>query len=119
MKGQLQIMKHMEGEEDETMKKKITEMSEQLKEKIEEMEDLESLNQALVIKERKSNDELQEARKELIHVRLLINFITDLSPSHFVFTLFVRILGLSAFIWHIIFYIVHNPPICLTYAGAA
>ncbi|WOL15000.1 factor of DNA methylation 5-like [Canna indica] len=67
LKNQLQIMKHMEGEEDATMKKKIDEMGEQLKEKIEEMDDLESLNQTLVVKERMSNDELQEARKELIH----------------------------------------------------
>ncbi|CAL9134857.1 unnamed protein product [Musa textilis] len=67
LKGQLQIMKHMEGDEDATVKKKIDEMSEQLKEKIEEMEDLEALNQTLVVKERMSNDELQEARKALIH----------------------------------------------------
>nr|XP_010911713.1 factor of DNA methylation 1 [Elaeis guineensis] len=59
-------MKHMGGEEDSEVKKKVEEMSEQLKEKVEEMEDLEVLNQTLVVKERKSNDELQEARKELI-----------------------------------------------------
>lgn len=61
-------MKHMEGDEDATVKKKIDEMSEQLKEKIEEMDDLEALNQTLVVKERMSNDELQEARKALIQV---------------------------------------------------
>ncbi|XP_072952613.1 factor of DNA methylation 5-like isoform X2 [Typha angustifolia] len=66
LKGKLLVMKHMGGEEDSTVKKKMDEMSEQLKEKIEEMEDMEALNQTLVVKERKSNDELQEARKELI-----------------------------------------------------
>nr|CAD1826795.1 unnamed protein product [Ananas comosus var. bracteatus] len=66
LKGKLEVMKHMGGEEDSAVKKKIDEMSEQLKDKIEEMEDMEALNQTLVIKERKSNDELQEARKELI-----------------------------------------------------
>lgn len=41
-------------------------MNEELKEKTEEMEDLEAMNQTPLIKERKSDDELQEARKELI-----------------------------------------------------
>lgn len=66
LKGKLQVMKHMGGEDDSVVKKKMEEMSEELKEKIEEMEDLEALNQALVVKERMSNDELQEARNELI-----------------------------------------------------
>uniref|UniRef100_A0A1D1YNS1 Protein SUPPRESSOR OF GENE SILENCING 3 n=1 Tax=Anthurium amnicola TaxID=1678845 RepID=A0A1D1YNS1_9ARAE len=67
LKGKLQVMKHMGGEEDMAIKKKVEEMSEELKDKIEEMEDMESLNQTLLVKERKSNDELQEARKELIN----------------------------------------------------
>ncbi|URE07329.1 XH domain [Musa troglodytarum] len=77
LKGQLQIMKHMEEEEEEegdaTAREKISDMKEQLQEKMEEMEDLEALNQALFVKERMSNDELQEARKELIHVRSSIS----------------------------------------------
>lgn len=68
MQGQLKIMKHMEGEDDAAMKKKIDEMTEQLREKVEEMEGLEDLNQTLIVKERQSNDELQDARKELINV---------------------------------------------------
>ncbi|MQM06121.1 hypothetical protein Taro_038946 [Colocasia esculenta] len=59
-------MKHMGGEEDMAIKKKLEEMDEELKDKIEEMELMENMNQALIIKERKSNDELQDARKELI-----------------------------------------------------
>ena len=38
-----------------------------LREKEESLEDLEALNQTLIVKERKSNDELQEARRELIN----------------------------------------------------
>lgn len=68
LKGKLQVMKHMGGEDDSAVKKKMEEMSEELKEKIEEMESLEALNQTLVVKERMSNDELQEARNELIRV---------------------------------------------------
>ena len=48
-------------------KKKMESIQEELKEKEEDLEDLELTNQALIVKERKSNDELQEARKELIN----------------------------------------------------
>ncbi|XP_024990492.1 protein INVOLVED IN DE NOVO 2-like [Cynara cardunculus var. scolymus] len=65
LKGQLNVMKHM-GDDDLEVLKKIEDMHKNLKEKEEELEDLESLNQTLVVQERKSNDELQEARKELI-----------------------------------------------------
>lgn len=66
LKGKLNVMKYMGGEDDSGVKKKMEEMSEELQEKIEEMEGLEALNQTLVVKERMSNDELQDARKELI-----------------------------------------------------
>ncbi|KAF8769725.1 hypothetical protein HU200_006334 [Digitaria exilis] len=66
LQGKLEVMKHMPGEEDHESKKKMKELSTELQEKIDEMEAMESLNQALVMKERKSNDELQNARKELI-----------------------------------------------------
>ncbi|XP_020597085.1 protein INVOLVED IN DE NOVO 2-like isoform X1 [Phalaenopsis equestris] len=62
-KGSLEVMNLLVGEE---VYKKIDKLSEELREKNEELEDLDALNQALVVKERKSNDELQEARKELI-----------------------------------------------------
>ncbi|KAF9596659.1 hypothetical protein IFM89_012858 [Coptis chinensis] len=39
---------------------------ERLEDKEGEIEDLESINQVLIVKERRSNDELQDARKELI-----------------------------------------------------
>lgn len=66
MKGKLEVMKHMPGEQDSESKKKMDELTEELKEKVAESEEMEALNKALVIKERKSNDELQHARKELI-----------------------------------------------------
>ncbi|TVU22122.1 hypothetical protein EJB05_31804 [Eragrostis curvula] len=66
LQGKLEVMKHMPGEEDSESKKKIDELSEELQDKYEEMDAMESLNQTLVVKERKSNDELQHARKELI-----------------------------------------------------
>ncbi|XP_077239018.1 factor of DNA methylation 1-like [Tasmannia lanceolata] len=59
--GRLQVMEHMG--DDDLVKKKMLEMSKELEEKVGEMDDLEDLN---IIKERLSNDELQEARKELI-----------------------------------------------------
>lgn len=61
-------MKHMAEEEDGDVKKKINSIREELKEKEEELDGLEDLNQALIINERKTNDELQDARKELINV---------------------------------------------------
>ncbi|KAI3864494.1 hypothetical protein MKX03_011300, partial [Papaver bracteatum] len=45
---------------------KVNKLKEKLQEKEDELEDMEALNQALIIKERRTNDELQEARKELI-----------------------------------------------------
>ncbi|KAF8404308.1 hypothetical protein HHK36_009191 [Tetracentron sinense] len=63
LKGTLNIMKHMGGDEDLEVKKKMEEMSEKLKDEERELEDL---NQFLIVKERKSNDELQDVRKELI-----------------------------------------------------
>lgn len=48
-----------------------------LREKEGDLDDLEALNQTLIVKERKSNDELQDARKELVndkHFILLFSF---------------------------------------------
>ncbi|KAL8233565.1 hypothetical protein R6Q59_019665 [Mikania micrantha] len=65
MKGQLNVMKHI-GEDDLETLKKVEDIQKNLRDREDELEDLESLNQALVVQERKSNDELQDARKELI-----------------------------------------------------
>ncbi|KAL4559877.1 hypothetical protein LXL04_032023 [Taraxacum kok-saghyz] len=66
LKGKLQVMKHLGDEDDDAVQEKIKTMNDELKSKMEEMDDMENLNQTLVVKERQSNDELQEARKELI-----------------------------------------------------
>ncbi|KAI3748751.1 hypothetical protein L6452_12046 [Arctium lappa] len=65
LRGQLNVMKHM-GDDDLEVLKKVEDIHKNLREKEEEFDDLESLNQTLVVQERKSNDELQDARKELI-----------------------------------------------------
>ncbi|WOH12507.1 hypothetical protein DCAR_0832011 [Daucus carota subsp. sativus] len=67
LRGSLSVMKHMENPEDSKFKQKINDTQNALKQKEEELEDLEALNQVFVVKERKTNDELQEARKELIN----------------------------------------------------
>ncbi|XP_059626605.1 factor of DNA methylation 4-like [Cornus florida] len=67
MRGAIQVMKHMDDDGDMEVKRKMESIENDLKEKEEELEDLEALNQALIVKERKSNDELQEARKELVN----------------------------------------------------
>lgn len=73
MKGAVEVMKHM-TEEDIEAKKKMESIQEVLKEKEEELEALDTLNQTLIAKERRSNDELQDARKELISVSLFLSF---------------------------------------------
>ena len=70
LKGKLEVMKHMPGHEDSVSKDKINELSEELQDKMDELDAMESLNQTLVIKESKSNTEMQEARKELENVCL-------------------------------------------------
>ncbi|KAL3518185.1 hypothetical protein ACH5RR_020774 [Cinchona calisaya] len=66
LQGAVKVMKHMENG-DEEAEDKLKGILVELKGKKEELDGLEALNQALIIKERKSNDELQEARKELVH----------------------------------------------------
>lgn len=68
LKGKLQVMKHLGNEDDEALQSKMKELEEELEEKEDQRNDVESLNQTLLTKERQSNDELQEARKKLIKV---------------------------------------------------
>ncbi|XP_059628119.1 protein INVOLVED IN DE NOVO 2-like [Cornus florida] len=67
MRGTLNVMKHMGDDGDLEILKKVEGMHKMLREKEGDLDDLEALNQTLIVKERKSNDELQEARKELIN----------------------------------------------------
>nr|TKV92661.1 hypothetical protein SEVIR_9G174600v2 [Setaria viridis]TKV92663.1 hypothetical protein SEVIR_9G174600v2 [Setaria viridis] len=64
LKGNLEVMKHM-VDEDKNLKEKLDKLLETLEEKNDEMENIDSLNQTLIIKERRTNDELEEAKKEL------------------------------------------------------
>ena len=67
LRGNLEVRKHM-GEEDAKSKEMLDKLHEELKERDEEMESIDSINQALIIKQRRTNDELEEAKKELITV---------------------------------------------------
>ena len=70
LKGKIEVMKHLGDDDDAAIQRKMKEMNEELRQKIEDMNDLEDMNQTLVVKQRQSNDELQEARKVLIAVCL-------------------------------------------------
>lgn len=64
LRGNLEVWKYM-GEEDAKSKEMLDKLHEALKEKDEEMEHIDSMNQTLIIKQRRTNDELEEAKKEL------------------------------------------------------
>lgn len=65
-------MKHMRSAGDSELQQKICAIQKDIREKEEKLEGLEAPSQALVIKERKSSDELHEAQGELINVRVLL-----------------------------------------------
>ncbi|KAL4367823.1 hypothetical protein GQ457_05G032220 [Hibiscus cannabinus] len=65
LRGSLNAVRKM-GDEDDVVLIIIEASLKELKEKERELEDLEALNQTLIVSERKSNNDLQEARKELI-----------------------------------------------------
>ena len=89
LKGNLEVMSHMRDEsEDDTNLKKLGELRKKLEEKKDELEDIDSLNQTLIIKERRTNDELEEAKKELIIV--CIRSIATDSASSVNCTFFLR-----------------------------
>ncbi|QCE01232.1 hypothetical protein DEO72_LG7g2527 [Vigna unguiculata] len=67
LKGKLNVMQYIEEDEDSEVLNKVDALHKHLREKEQSLRDLDALNQTLIIKERQSNDELQEARKELIN----------------------------------------------------
>ncbi|MBA0781497.1 hypothetical protein Gotri_002421 [Gossypium trilobum] len=67
LRGSLNVIRHMGDEDDIEVLEKVDASLKELREKEAELEDLEALNQTLIVRERKSNDELQDARKELIN----------------------------------------------------
>lgn len=68
LRGQLNVTKHMGDEGDLETLNKVDLILRALREKEGELNDLEALNQTLIVQERKTNDELQDARKELANV---------------------------------------------------
>ncbi|KAK8629673.1 hypothetical protein V6N13_078506 [Hibiscus sabdariffa] len=67
LRGSLNVIRHMGDADDIEVLEKMDASLKELREKEGELEDLEALNQTLIVRECKSNDELQEARKELIN----------------------------------------------------
>ncbi|CAN8278322.1 unnamed protein product [Cochlearia groenlandica] len=68
LKGNLNVMKHMGSDGDAVIVKKVETIYKDLTEKEEELADLDKFNQTLILRERRTNDELQEARKELVNI---------------------------------------------------
>ncbi|CAA0822333.1 Factor of DNA methylation 1 [Striga hermonthica] len=75
LKGKLEVMKHMGGDDDGAVEKKFKELTELLEDKKDDLVAREELNNQLLIKERMGNEELQEARK------VLIEGLTDMPSS--------------------------------------
>ncbi|KAK9666346.1 hypothetical protein RND81_14G178500 [Saponaria officinalis] len=67
LNGLLNVTKHVLDTKDMDVMEMINDMIKNLREKHESLEYVESLNQTLIVKERMSNEELHEARKELIN----------------------------------------------------
>lgn len=76
LKVSLSLLKDFRDEEDEDLLKEVDALRMDLSDKEELLEDLNDLNLTLIIKERRSNDELLDARKELICVSVFV-------PSNF------------------------------------
>ncbi|KAK7372379.1 hypothetical protein VNO80_05757 [Phaseolus coccineus] len=66
LKGKLNVMQYIEDDGDSEVLNKVDILHKDLREKEQSLQDVDALNQTLIIKERQSNDELQEARKNLI-----------------------------------------------------
>lgn len=98
LRGNLNVMRHIRYEGDEEVLNKVELLLKALREKESELGDLETINQTLVVQERQRNDELQDARKELVNVSCLTWFTymgTNFSPYF---------LSLSWHLAYIIFY---------------
>ena len=70
--GYIGVMRANNNGEYVEMKKKMESLEEKLKEKDEDFEGLQDSYQALLVKERNNNDQLQDARKKLINVSCLL-----------------------------------------------
>jgi hypothetical protein len=72
LRGTLQVMNHI-GETTLKEKKKIEAIKMNLQEKEEELKDAGELQQTLVVRERQTCDDLQDARKKLISVCIFLS----------------------------------------------
>ncbi|KAG7633723.1 Zinc finger-XS domain [Arabidopsis suecica] len=68
LKGQLNVMKHMASDGDAEVVKEVDIIFKDLGEKEAQLADLDKFNQTLILRERRTNDELQEAHKELVNI---------------------------------------------------
>ncbi|CAH9109173.1 unnamed protein product [Cuscuta epithymum] len=90
LRGAIEVRRHMGEEGDLLAKKKLTSIEEELKEKEEELEDMENTNNNLIIKQRRDNDEVQDARKELINglkgsrANISVKLMGDLDTKPFI-----------------------------------
>ncbi|CAI0420755.1 unnamed protein product [Linum tenue] len=66
LKGKLNVLKHLEDQDDEAVKKAMKEMDDELAAKISDLADKDSLMTTLMVRERQSNDEVLEARKVML-----------------------------------------------------
>uniref|UniRef100_A0A1J3J0I4 Protein INVOLVED IN DE NOVO 2 n=1 Tax=Noccaea caerulescens TaxID=107243 RepID=A0A1J3J0I4_NOCCA len=67
LKGELSVKKLMGSDGDDKIVKEVEDIYRGLTEKEEELADLDKFNQTLILRERRTNDELQDARKELVN----------------------------------------------------
>jgi len=85
LKGSLNVLKHMEDDDDDDgaeVLKKLDSLQEDLRDKEQSLEDLDELNRTLIIKERVSNDELQDARQALVNVSMFFQIYLPADSSH-------------------------------------
>ncbi|XLS99805.1 hypothetical protein HN51_049157 [Arachis hypogaea] len=66
-------MKHMEDDGDSKVLNVMDILYNELRDKEQSLREIGTLNQALIVKERKSNDELQDARKVLISLEIKVS----------------------------------------------
>ena len=72
----------MEDDEDAEILNKVDTLQKDLRDKEQSLQDLDALNQTLIIKERESNDELQEARQALVDVSVFFQIYVPPNSSN-------------------------------------
>ena len=72
----------MEDDEDAEILNKVDTLQKDLRDKEQSLQDLDALNQTLIIKERESNDELQEARQALVDVSVFFQICVPPNSSN-------------------------------------